>query len=71
MHVGFVGDTEDADDAEDSESISEEESSESDDDDDDDESDFNVDSLIVGTNTGISCTFDFTGIWIGLNETVS
>jgi hypothetical protein len=30
-----------------------------------------VDSLIVGTNTGISCTFDFTGIWIGLNETVS
>ena len=60
MHVDFVGDTEDADDAEDSESISEEESSESDD--DDDESDFNVDSLIVGTNTGISCTFDFTGI---------
>jgi hypothetical protein len=64
MHVGFVGDadldnTEDADDAADSESVSDE-SSESDD--DDDESDFNVDSLIVGTNTGISCTFDFTGI---------
>ncbi len=61
MHVGDagLGDTEDADDAADSESVSDE-SSESDD--DDDESDFNVDSLIIGTNTGISCTFDFTGI---------
>ena len=62
MHVGDagLGDTEDADDAADSESVTEEESSESDE--DDDESNFNVDSLIIGTNTGISCTFDFTGI---------